>query len=597
MSRMRPDIVPTPLLHAQEKAPVKVLPTEGATAVPGFARVLRGLFAVVWTLMTVRAPAERGIRIRQTAQDMGGLWIKLAQLVALRSDVLPPDFCAELSKLHDRADGFPFEDLRAVVEKALRLPLNSAFSEFDTTPLAAASIGQVHRARLKREDVAVVVKIIKPNARALFKKDLKAVSRLAWALSTLGIARHMQWHKMVGQLSSVMRDELDYLVEMSHIKAMRESLARHTKNKVILPKVYSPYCSSDVLVMEYLDGVFMSDVIQVMRTEPGRFTMWCKENFIRPSKVARRLLVSTFRQVFEDNLFHGDLHPGNIVLFRNGKVGLIDFGSIGRLESGFVARYRAFLGALGTRDFVKAADMSLMLSPSLPPGLDIDRYRARMAAALEEWSVRANAKHLPYHERSLNALAQSMAEINGAIQLEPDWSLLKLGRTWATLDASLYHLDPHLDHGKAMTEYGTQYALRQLRALPGVLMGLPGMAAEYSAILAPQVRRSIFTMRSATSLGARMIAMLSSVASWVLGGGILVGIWLYLESHHEGTTVHGLIDNTIGLAIEPALMHLVDEGQALTHGHWAWLLVGLFGAVLLFRRMRRMAVESGRAQR
>ena len=596
MTEMRPDLVPTPLLRPDERLDIDIAPPRKPK--PSLiGRVPHGLMAGLWVIMTERDPGERGRKVREIAEAMGGLWIKLAQLVALRSDVLPQAFCAELSKLHDRAKGYPFHLLKDVVEKALRLPVHHAFAEFDPVPMAAASIGQVHRARLKRENVDVVVKVIKPNARTQFTQDLRAVRRLAWFLSTFGIASHMQWGKMVGQLSAVMREELDYLVEMSHIKSMRDSVGRHQKSKVVIPRVYPEYCSRDVLVMERLDGVFMSEAIQVMRTEPGRFAAWCHENFVRPHKVARRLLVSTLRQVFEDNLFHGDLHPGNIVLFRHGKVGLIDFGSIGRLEAGFVARYRGFLGALGTRDFVKAADMSLMLSPSLPPSLDLEDYRARMAGALEEWSVRAGARHLPYHERSFNSLSQAMAKINADTRLEPDWSLLKLGRTWATLDASLYHLDPRLDHGKVMAAYGVQYQLRQLKSLPRLLLGLPGMAMEYSAILAPQIRESSLSMRKAMSMSGHIVAMLSTVASWVVFGGAIGAAWLYLEAKHEGTHVHGLVDDTVGLVAEPILLELVDEAQTLNHGHWGLILAGLAVFALMFRRMRRIAQETGKVRR
>jgi ubiquinone biosynthesis protein len=223
---------------------------------------------------------------------MGGLWIKVGQLLSMRADLLPAEVCDELARLQDFNEGFPFERVQRVVEEDLGHPLGQSFSEFDPSPFAAASIAQVHRARLKSEAVWTAVKVQMPDAAANFKSDLLVVRFMVWLLARLAIKPHVRWSEMLWEVECAIREELDYRYEATNMRRMRKRLRKHG---VYVPKVFTQYSTKRVLVMEYVEGVLMSDYIKARHTNPERLEAWEQANDVCPRKVAKRLLFSFMR--------------------------------------------------------------------------------------------------------------------------------------------------------------------------------------------------------------------------------------------------------------------------------------------------------------
>ena len=236
--------------------------------------------------------------VRETFEQMGGLWIKAGQVLALRIDLLPADLCRELANLQSRALGFPGDAARQIVEQSLGAPIDRCFDTWDDAPIAAASIGQVHRARLRHEQVWVAVKVQKPYSRELFDQDFRVITWLVRLVRVLRIYSHMKWHDGVAELQRIMYEELDFRFEAASTRTMRKLLKSHG---AYVPKVFDAYCSAHVLVTEYVDMVLMADYLRVGREDAARLEQWRRDNNVRPRLVARRLVRSFQRQMLEDN--------------------------------------------------------------------------------------------------------------------------------------------------------------------------------------------------------------------------------------------------------------------------------------------------------
>src|SRR6516165_2556839 len=173
----------------------------------------------------------------------------------------------------------------------------------------------------------------------------------------------LRWEEMLWELDQIVAEEIDYRFEASNMRRMRKSLWPH---RVYVPKVFPSYCTKQVLVTEFIDGVLMTDYIRMLGDDPQRCAAWCAENKIRPRLVARRLYNSLLRQLLEDNLFHGDPHPGNIMLLRNSRIALIDFGTVGSMEREYHQKFGLLFKAMAGQDYAKSADLLLLLSGALP---------------------------------------------------------------------------------------------------------------------------------------------------------------------------------------------------------------------------------------
>lgn len=256
--------------------------------------------------------------LRQLALDLEGGLIKVAQIGGSRADLLPKPFITKLSQFHDAVPARPFEDLRTMVEEELGAPIGEVFASIDPEPLGAASLAQVHRARLTTgEDV--VVKIQYPEARRIIPLDLLMARRVA------GLVQHMQSSldlvSLAGEVTHFVEMELDFRREAASTMRIREMLA--DRDDVRVPRVYDAFTRDRVLVLEYIDG------IQVTRTEALR------EAGHSLSAVARRVGGLYGSMLFEYGFFHGDPHPGNLLVLPGGRIGLLDFGLCKELPRGF----------------------------------------------------------------------------------------------------------------------------------------------------------------------------------------------------------------------------------------------------------------------
>lgn len=461
--------VPTPLLDDTQKPKVETTPSKPPSR---FRSLLVFVLFVrlAWDSLIAALPqrlkggdiaAVRGRLLRLTLQRLGGLWVKSGQLLAMRRDLFPEGFCAELSLLQDRVQGFPVSEVRQILREDLNRNLDDLFREFEDEPLGAASIGQAHRARLRYNNVQVAIKIQRPYIADNFAYDLVSIRYMVSFIKLIGLAAYVRWDEMLSELQETLADELDYRMEASSLEKMRKKLRAH---KVYVPNIFMRFCTRRVLIMEFISGVPMADYIHVAKTEPERLKDWLKENNIKPKRVGKQLYFTHVRQVFEDNQFHCDLHPGNIMLLRDSRIALIDFGATGTFEQALRDRYRQIFNAVAAGEYGKVADLFLLISPPLPTSIDVEVVRAEVIRVLRLWEARAAIKTLPYHEKSLTTAMGDIAKVFVKHQIPSTWDFMRLNRAELTLDASLMFLLPDINYPKLAMRYDREASRRALRA-------------------------------------------------------------------------------------------------------------------------------------
>jgi ubiquinone biosynthesis protein len=250
--------------------------------------------------------------------DLGGLFVKLCQVAGARADVMPPAFIRELGLFHDRVPPRPWSELARFVEQELGTPLDRVFERVDPEPLAAASLAQVHRAWL-RSGEAVVLKIQYPEAERLYHTDLGLVRGAVKAASTL--FRGLMVRGPVEEVVRYIGLELDFVREADATERVRAAFG--VADGVCVPRLHRELCTGRLLVLEYLDGIPIHDIERL-----------AAEGYALPV-LADRIADLYRRMLFEQGFFHGDPHPGNLLVLRDGRIGLLDFGLAKELPPGF----------------------------------------------------------------------------------------------------------------------------------------------------------------------------------------------------------------------------------------------------------------------
>jgi ubiquinone biosynthesis protein len=276
-----------------------------------------------WLWFQRRHPGTRGARLRLALQELGPVFVKFGQALSTRRDLLPPDIADELVLLQDQVPPFDGEVAKSIAEQALGVPLDSVFARFDTTPLAAASIAQVHAATLP-DGREVIVKILRPGMRELIERDIEVlyeVARLAARWSTE--AARLRPVEVVREYEKTILDELDLMREAANATHLKRNFAGDARLHV--PEVHWDLCRDNVMVMERIHGVPIGDIARL------------RELGVDFRKLSENGVAIFFTQVFRHNFFHADMHPGNIFVIADNpaepRYAAVDFGIVGTLDA------------------------------------------------------------------------------------------------------------------------------------------------------------------------------------------------------------------------------------------------------------------------
>jgi ubiquinone biosynthesis protein len=308
---------------------------------------------------------DRGRRLREMFDELGPTFVKFGQLLSTRPDVVPPDIITELRKLQDDVSPVPMDDVERVIEEELGLTVEQAFLDFDETPIAAASIGQVHRATLPN-DVDVVVKVQRPNAARQIESDLKLMASAARvARERVRQLDFIDTGELVDEFGRSIRLELDYQQEARNAETFRRNFAGD--ERIAVPRVWWRYTTGRLLTLDRLEGTHVRDLDLAAWDDAAR------------RQLAYTLTDAWMAMIFRHAFFHGDPHPSNILHLADGRLGLIDFGLAGRLTDLDMARL--------TRLFVDAATENVEALPRRLTDLGVRFPREReeeLRSRLEE---------------------------------------------------------------------------------------------------------------------------------------------------------------------------------------------------------------------
>src|SRR5215204_223518 len=287
-------------------------------------------------------PSQRGQHLREMLDELGPTFIKFGQLLSTRPDVVPPDIVGELRGLQDDVTPFPFEDVELTISTQLGQPIERLFLEFSETPIAAASIGQVHEAVLPNGH-RVAVKVQRPGAPRQIEADLSLLHQAARiAKERVRALDFIDTHELVDEFARSIRQELDYRLEARNAEIFRRNFAGHPHVKI--PRVYWSYTRTRVLTLEYLEGTQVADVDELDLTMDDR------------RQLAYLMTEAWMTMIFRHGFFHGDPHPANVlVLGRPDQIGLVDFGLAGKLTDSDISK--------ATRLFIDAANENVDALP------------------------------------------------------------------------------------------------------------------------------------------------------------------------------------------------------------------------------------------
>ncbi|CAN7726807.1 ubiquinone biosynthesis regulatory protein kinase UbiB [Pseudorhodoferax sp. LjRoot39] len=418
---------------------------------------LRGLTRVLSVGRDLSAP--RGQRLREALEKLGPLFVKFGQVLSTRRDLLPPDIADELARLQDRVPPFPSKIAVETIERAFRKPLDEIFIQFDRTPIASASIAQVHFAVLrtrKGEQREVAVKVLRPGMLATIENDLALMRMLAgWVQRASNEAKRLKPLEVVGEFDKYLHDELDLLREASSAAQLRRNMV--DLDLVLIPEMFWDYCAPDVIVMERMNGV------------PIGQTARLREAGVDMHRLARDGVTIFFTQVFRDGFFHADMHPGNIQVSLDpatfGRYISLDFGIVGTLTE-FDKEYLAQnFTAFFRRDYKRVAELHIE-SGWVPASTRVDELEAAIRAVCEPYFDR------PLKEISLGMVLMRLFQTSRRFHVEIQPQLVLLQKTLLNIEGLGRELDPDLDLWATakpflekwmMQQIGPQALLRQLR--------------------------------------------------------------------------------------------------------------------------------------
>ena len=411
-----------------------------------------------------RTRGPRGERIRRALEDLGPIYVKFGQILSTRRDLLPDDIAQELARLQDDVPPFPGALARTTIETALGEPIESVFHNFDETPLASASIAQVHSAELK-DGKAVVIKVLRPNVRLQIARDvslLYTVARLAERYWQHG--RRLRPREVIAEFEKTLYDELDLLREAANASQLRRNFS--DTELLYVPEVYWPWCRPDVMVMERIYGIQISDIDELRAQDIDLKTL------------SERGVEIFFTQVFRHNFFHADMHPGNIFVGSDGRYMAVDFGIMGTLNP-VDQRYLAenFL-AFFNRDYRRVAELHVE-SEWVPEGTRVDEFEAAIRTVCEPIFEK------PLNEISFGNVLLRLFQTARRFNMEVQPQLVLLQKTLLNIEGLGRQLYPELDLWKTAKPFlertlseqlGPRSLLKNIReSIPGWSNNLPDM--------------------------------------------------------------------------------------------------------------------------
>jgi predicted unusual protein kinase regulating ubiquinone biosynthesis (AarF/ABC1/UbiB family) len=476
-------------------------------------------------------------QFRAMAIRMGGVMIKVGQFLSARLDVLPVEITEELSGLQDEVPAEDFEAIRKLAEAELGTPLEERFERFESQPLAAASLGQVHRARLRadapeaKEFQEVVVKIQRPFIDQLIEVDFSALRRVAgWLMRYEPIRKRVDVRALISELETTVHQEIDYLSEGTNAEIFSRNFVE--RKRIHIPRVVWSRTTKRVLTLENVYAIKITDYDAI--TAAG----------IDRAQVAKVLIDTYLKQIIEDRFFHADPHPGNLFVTpipateekkASWQLTFVDFGMVGTVPENLRDGLRELLIGVGTRNATKVVEAFQTLDILLPSA-DLKLLEQAEAQLFDRFWGMTMSELRKVDHREMRQFAMQFRELMYEMPFQLPHNLLLLGRTVAILSGMSTGLDPNFNLWNQLAPYAQKLVaeeglsnwdiwLDEIGDLFKELIALPGQTSHVLTRLergelnvnVPQVNRQIYYLESAVN---RMTG--SIIFAAFLFGGVLL---------------------------------------------------------------------------
>ena len=485
-----------------------------------------------WTRHTRAERLRReAVRFRALAIHMGGVMIKVGQFLSSRLDVLPPEVTDELANLQDEVPAEEYEAIRELAEKELGAPLTEKFEWFDESPLAAASLGQVHRARLRGGEEAdgfqnVVVKVQRPFIESIVEVDLSALKRVGnWLMRYRPVREHADVPALLLEFSATVREEIDYLNEAGNA----EKFFKNFKDDpdVHVPRVVKSHSTLRVLTLEDVYAIKITDYAEI--TKVG----------IERGHVAKKLLDTYLKQIFEDGFVHADPHPGNLFVTplsadgespRRWQLTFVDFGMTARVPEGVRNGLRELLIGVGTKDAGRVVRSYQQLGMILP-GADLKLIEQMEAQVFDRFWGMSMSELRKTSPDEIRKFAHQYRDLIFSMPFQVPNDLIMLARTVAILSGMCTGLDPDFNLWNQLSPYARQLIEQEatkgisdwLEELGSLLQNLVALPSQASRVFA-QAERGELVMQSPQVM--KEVHALTRSVDRLTGGVIFLGLSL-----------------------------------------------------------------------
>jgi ubiquinone biosynthesis protein len=391
------------------------------------------------------APAKAE-ELAEDLEKLGPTYIKLGQLLSTRADLIPPEYAKALGRLQDSVEPFGFDEVERVVEAELGFRISKGFSSFESDPLASASLGQAHRARM-RDGREVVVKVQRPGIRERIAADMEALAELAqFADAHLEAGRRYGFAELLAQFRRSLSGELDYRREASNLTALGRILRPY--DRLVVPDPIGDYTTAVVLTMDFVPGRKVTALGPLAKLE------------LDGTLLAEQLFQAYLDQILVEGFFHADPHPGNILLTPDGRLALLDVGMVARVPKAMRHQLVKLLLALSDGNGKGVAEAAIALGRPLDR-FDPPTFCARATALVEQ------SRGLSIDEIDAGSVVMELMRVSGDTDLRLPPELSMLGKALLNLDQVAHALDPAFNPTRAIEAHASDLLQSQMRTSSG----------------------------------------------------------------------------------------------------------------------------------
>ena len=383
-----------------------------------------------------------GIRLTNLLKDLGPIYIKFGQTISTRPDLIGQDIANHLKSLQDKLPPFDINFVKTKIEENFGIQLSEIFSAFDETPVAAASIAQVHKATLISGE-KVAVKILRPNITKQYKNDIIFLEFFTkFVTKFIKNSKRLKLHEVITVFRESMHCELNLMMEAAAASRFADNFVGD--DSIYVPKIYWNFTSEEIITLEWIDGVSIYDRKNLIK------------NGLNPKDIAAKIAVIFFNQAYRDGFFHADLHPGNILVKPNGQITLIDFGIVGILSDDDRLSIAELLYAFLKRDYKLVANVHHRIG-YIPKNTNLELF-AQNCRAIAEPIIGKQIKNI-----SIGNLLAQLFKVTEEFGMETQPQLLLLQKTMVVVEGIGQSLDPEINMWQLAEPWIKKWAIKNLR--------------------------------------------------------------------------------------------------------------------------------------